>query len=199
MAAIDLSIVGEERTDTGKGPSRRARVAGKVPAVLFGRDTDPVHLDLPGHDVFMLVKDHPNAVLNVRYGDNERLALLKSVQRHPVRRDILHVDLQVVRADEKVEVEVPLVLVGETAAGTQVAQEEFVLAVNAPATSIPESIEIDIAGLPEGTAILVKDVVLPEGVEAAVDGERQVLAVHVPREAEEPEAVVEETVEAEAE
>lgn len=177
MAETKLSITGVERTEFGKGPSRRSRVAGNVPAVLYGHGIDPVHLDLPGHEVFMIVKDNANAVLTVKYGKKQQLALLKSLQRHPVRRNILHVDLLAVRADEKVEVEVPLLLVGEPISGNQVQQEEFSLLVKAPATSIPDSIKVEIEGLGEGAVIRVEDLQLPEGVEAAIDGSRDIVSI----------------------
>ncbi len=177
MAATELKIIGVERTEFGKGPSRRARRAGNVPAVLYGNDFEPVHLDLPGHEVFLIVKDSANAVVNVEYGKNTQLALVKAIQRHPVRRDILHVDLQVVRAGEKVEVEVPLMIVGEIAPGTQMQQEEFALLISVPATSIPEHIEINVEGLTEGTHIRVADVKLPEGAEALYEPERVIITV----------------------
>ena len=177
MAVTDLSIRGVERTEFGKGPSRRSRAAGNVPAVLYGHGIDPVHLDLPGHDIFLIVKDNANAVLNVDYGDKEQLALVRSVQRHPVRRDIIHVDLLVVRADEKVEVEVPILLVGEPISGNQLQQEEFALLISAPAVSIPEAIEVDVEGLGEGAVVRVEDLVLPKGVEALLEGDRDVVSV----------------------
>ena len=177
MAVTDLSIRGVERTEFGKGPSRRSRAAGNVPAVLYGHGIDPVHLDLPGHDIFLIVKDNANAVLNVDYGDKEQLALVRGVQRHPVRRDIIHVDLLVVRADEKVEVEVPILLVGEPISGNQLQQEEFALLISAPAVSIPEAIEVDVEGLGEGAVVRVEDLVLPKGVEALLEGDRDVVSV----------------------
>ncbi|WRS29140.1 50S ribosomal protein L25/general stress protein Ctc [Actinomycetaceae bacterium MB13-C1-2] len=196
-AATELSITGVERTEFGKGPSRRSRQAGNIPAVLYGHSIDPVHLDLPGHAVFLIVKDNANAVLTVNYGKKKQLALVKSIQRHPVRRDILHVDLLAVRADEKVEVEVPIVIVGEPISGTQLAQEEFAVLVKAPATSIPESIEVDVEGLEEGVVIRVENLVLPEGVETMLDGEREIVAVQTIQDVaiESAETAVEEAVE----
>ena len=182
MAAVELNISGVERTEFGKGPSRRARRAGNVPAVMYGHGVDPIHLDIPGHDIFLIVKDNANAVVNVNYGKNKKLALVKAIQRHPVRRDIIHVDFQVVRADEKVEVEVPLLLIGEPAPGTQVAQEEFFVLVSAPAISIPESIDIDLEGKEEGTVVRVEDLVLPKGVEALVEGDRVIVTVDTEQE-----------------
>ena len=182
MAAVELNISGVERTEFGKGPSRRARRAGNVPAVMYGHGVDPIHLDIPGHDIFLIVKDNANAVVNVSYGKNKKLALVKAIQRHPVRRDIIHVDFQVVRADEKVEVEIPLLLIGEPAPGTQVAQEEFFVLVSAPAISIPESIDIDLEGKEEGTVVRVEDLVLPKGVEALVEDDRVIVTVDTEQE-----------------
>ncbi len=196
MAAVELSISGEERTELGKGPARRARREGKVPAVLYGHGNDPVHLDLPGHDLFLIVKDNANAVLNVDYGTKKQLALVKAIQRHPVRRDILHVDLLVVRADEKVEVEVPILLVGEPAPGTQVQQEEFSLLISAPAISIPESLEVNVEGLEDGAIIRVEDLVFPEGVTTDVDADRDIVSVQEIVEIQEVETEAEEAVEA---
>ena len=203
MAAVELNISGVERTEFGKGPSRRARRAGNVPAVMYGHGVDPIHLDIPGHDIFLIVKDNANAVVNVSYGKNKKLALVKAIQRHPVRRDIIHVDFQVVRADEKVEVEVPLLLIGEPAPGTQVAQEEFFVLVSAPAISIPESIDIDLEGKEEGTVVRVEDLVLPKGVEALVEGDRVIVTVDTEQEIvveseEEAEDALEEAVDAAA-
>ncbi len=203
MAATDLSISGVERTEFGKGPSRRSRAAGNVPAVLYGHGIDPVHLDLPGHDIFLIVKDNANAVLNVEYGKKKQLALVRAIQRHPVRRDIIHVDLLVVRADEKVEVEVPIMLIGEPVSGNQLQQEEFALLISAPAVSIPETIEVDVEGLDEGAVVRVEDLVLPEGVEALLEGERDIVSVtaiteNVVETEEDAEALLETAVEGEA-
>ena len=94
------------------------------------------------------------------------MALVKAIQRHPVRRDILHVDLLAVSATERVEVEVPISLVGEPAAGNQLQQEEFTLLVSAPAISIPDVIEVSVEGLEAGSVVRVEDIALPKGVEA---------------------------------
>lgn len=177
MSQQENVLVATLRTATGKGPARRARVAGFVPAVMYGHGIDPVHLDLPGHEVFLVVKDNANAVVTVKYDGNEQLCLVKSVQVHPVRRNILHVDLQVVRKGEKVEVSVPLLLVGENQSGTQSQQEEFELLVSAPATDIPESITVDVDGLEEGAIVRVGDLKLPEGVTTDIDESRDIVSI----------------------
>lgn len=167
MAPVtENSIKGTVRTEVGKGSARRARREGLIPAVLYGHGHESVHLDLPGHEVFLLTKDSANAVVSVNYGTKSQLALVKAIQRHPVRRDILHVDLLAVSATERVEVEVPISLVGEPAAGNQLQQEEFTLLVSAPAISIPDVIEVSVEGLEEGSVVRVQDIALPKGVEA---------------------------------
>ena len=169
MVATELNITGTIREETGKGASRRARRAGLVPAVLYSKDIKPVHIDLPGHEIFLITKDTANAVVNVAYGDDEQLALVWGIQRHPVRRDILHVDLLAVSAKERVDVEVPLIIIGEPMPGAQLQQDEFEVPLSAPATAIPESIDIDISELEIGTLIQGKDLPLPEGSELEED------------------------------
>ena len=161
MAPVtENSIKGTVRTEVGKGSARRARREGLIPAVLYGHGHESVHLDLPGHEVFLLTKDSANAVVSVNYGTKSQLALVKAIQRHPVRRDILHVDLLAVSATERVEVEVPISLVGEPAAGNQLQQEEFTLLVSAPAISIPDVIEVSVEGLEAGNGRLAEVVAI---------------------------------------
>src|SRR5437660_132582 len=94
------------RSETGKGASRRARRAGKIPAVLYGHGSDPQHLELPGHD-FAAVLRHSgtNAVLTLDIAGKEQLALTKAIEIHPIKRTIQHADLIIVRRGEKVTVE----------------------------------------------------------------------------------------------
>lgn len=200
MAEQTNVLLADLRTETGKGAARRARRAGLIPAVMYGHGIDPVHLDLPGHDAFLIVKDNANAIINVKYGDKRQLVLVRDIQLHPVRRDILHMDLLVVREGEKVQVEVPVILIGETAPGSQHQQEEFSLLISAPATSIPESIEVSIEGLEIGAIVRVEDLDLPEGVTSETPAERDIVSVTeitetAPEDLEEAEEEVEEAVE----
>ena len=86
------------RTEFGKGAARRARRAGLVPAVVYGHEGEPVHLDLPAHELFLIVRSNKNAVVTLKTADAEQLALVKDIQRHPVSRAILHVDLLAIKA-----------------------------------------------------------------------------------------------------
>lgn len=198
--AAQNSIKGTIRTEVGKGSARRARRAGLVPAVLYGHGIESVPLDLPGHEVFLLIKDSTNAVVEVTYGSKKQLALVRQIQRHPVRRDILHLDLLAVSAKERVEVEVPVAIIGEPVPGTQLQQEEFAVVVSAPAISIPDSLEISVEGLEEGAVVRVRDIVLPEGVEVDEElADRDVVSiVAITEVAEEPEELAEAESEVEA-
>ena len=158
------TLVAQTRSEFGKGAARRARRAGLVPGVLYGHGGEPVHVDLPAHELFLAVRGQKNALLELVIEGKKQLALVKEVQRHPVSRDLLHADFLAVKAGEVVDVEVPVSIIGESAAGTQHTQEEFALLVKAPATAIPESIEVDITGIEAGTAVRVADVTFPEGL-----------------------------------
>lgn len=155
----------EVRTRTGKGASRQARRDGKVPAVLYGHGTEPRHLVLNAHDFAAVLRNSGvNAVLSMQIDGKEQLALPKAITVHPVRRNLQHIDLIVVRRGEKVTVEVGVHLEGEAASGTLVTQDATAIEIEAEALSIPEGLSVSIAGAEEGTQILAKEVPLPEGV-----------------------------------
>lgn len=171
------TLVAQTRSEFGKGAARRARRAGLVPGVLYGHGDAPVHVDLPGHELFLAVRGQKNALVELVIEGKKQLALVKEVQRHPVSRVLLHADFLAVKAGELVDVEVPVSVVGESAPGTQHTQEEFALLVKAPATSIPESIEVDITGVEAGTAVRVADVTFPKSVVSELDPETVVVTV----------------------
>ncbi|MBC3761650.1 50S ribosomal protein L25/general stress protein Ctc [Quadrisphaera oryzae] len=184
------------RTEFGKGAARRIRRDHQVPAVVYGHGQDPLHVTLPGHETMLLVKN-PNALVDLQLdGGGTQLAVVKAVQVDPVRREIEHVDLVIVRRGERIEVQVPVRTTGEAAPQTVVSVESGTLAVTAEATDLPEVIEVDVEGLEAGTLITAGDVRLPQGVELAVDAEAGVVNVSAAPTAEELDA---ELAEAEAE
>ncbi|KUG55770.1 50S ribosomal protein L25 [Serinicoccus chungangensis] len=193
--ADQLKLPAEKRTEFGKGAARRIRRADKVPAVLYGHGTPPLHLSLPGHEA-MLALRHSNAVLTLDVEGETHMALAKDVQRDPIKRFIEHVDLVVVRAGEKVTVEVGVHLEGEAAPETLVTTDHSVLEVEAPITSIPEWLMVSVEGLEAGTQVLAGEVELPEGVTLVTDPEALVVNVSQQLSAE---AVEAELAEAEAE
>lgn len=181
----DVKIAAELRTEFGKGAARRIRRADKVPAVLYGHGTDPLHLTLPGHDTMLALKTRNVLItLDIDGRDNE-LALPKHVQRDPIKGHIEHVDLILVRRGEKVTVDVPVIVVGEAAPETLVNLENPTIALQAEATNLPVGIEVSIEGLLAGTQIHAKDLVLPQGSTLAADEDLLVVNVTVAPTAEE--------------
>lgn len=166
------------RARTGKGASRQARREGKVPAVLYGHGAEPQHLELNAHD-FAAVLRHSgtNAVLSLQIDGKEELALPKAITVHPVKRNLQHIDLIVVRRGEKVTVEVNVHLEGEAASGTLVTQDATAIEIEAEALSIPESLTVSIEGAEEGTQILAGQVPLPDGVTLVSDPEMLVVNI----------------------
>ena len=158
----EVRIEAEPRTDFGKGASRRTRRAGRVPAVLYGQGADTRHFSLPGHELMIALKT-PNVLIRVEGLGTAALALPKSVQRHPIRNEIEHVDLIEVRRGEKVTVEIPIRVSGEVFSGGVLDQQLVQLAVEAEATNLPDGVDIDVEGAEVGTAIHASDIELPSG------------------------------------
>ena len=172
----EVRISAEPRDTFGKGAARQLRRQGKIPAVLYGHNEQPVHLALPEHDLFLALKT-PNVLLNLDLGGRSQLALPKAVQKDPVRRTLEHIDLLLVRRGEKVTVEIPVVTVGEIESGGLLEHTLNSLSVEAEATHIPGSVEISIEGLLVGAQVLAKDVPLPAGSTLVTDPEHVVLHV----------------------
>ena len=192
----DNKMTVELRTQFGKGAARKIRRADKIPAVMYGHGTAPVHITLPGHEAMLALKN-ANALLTLVIDGEEQLALAKDVQRDPIKPIIEHVDLVVIRKGEKVSVEVGIHVEGEAAPETVVTVDSNTLEVLADATSIPESLVVSVEGLEAGSQVKAADVTLPAGVELVSDPETLVVNVTQQVSAEELEAELEE-LEAEA-
>ncbi|MDC7804964.1 50S ribosomal protein L25/general stress protein Ctc [Sphingomonas sp. BLCC-B65] len=175
----DTKVIAEVRENFGKGFARRLRAAGKIPAVIYGHGTDPVHVALPGHQVALLVR-RANAVLELEISGAQQLTLVKDVQKDPVRQIIEHIDLLVVKKGEKVQVDVPVVVVGEPFAGTIANLDNATVSLEVEATHIPENVEVDVEGLEDGTHITAADLKLPRGAALVTDAETLIVAISVP-------------------
>ncbi|WP_304451876.1 50S ribosomal protein L25/general stress protein Ctc [Nocardiopsis sp. YSL2] len=181
----EVRIAAEPRTEFGKGASRRARRAGKVPAVLYGHGTEPRHLNLPGHDLMLALKT-PNVLIRLDGLDKDNLALPKSVQRDAIKGFLEHVDLLVVSKGEKVEVEINVTLTGEVKAPGVLNQELVTVTVEAEATHIPEGVEFSVEGLEVGANPTASELKLPAGTTLVTDPDSLLLTVSAPRVEEEP-------------
>ena len=195
----EVRIVAEPRTEFGKGAARRVRRAGRVPAVLYGHGTETRHVTLPGHELLLALKT-PNVLIQVEgLSGRSQLTLPKAVQRDPIRGDIEHVDLILVRRGEKVTVEVPVQVTGEVEPGGLLDQQMVRLAVEAEATQIPQGIAVDVSGMEIGAAVHAGDLDLPSGVTLAAEPEALVLHVLAAPTAEQIEAELGEAPAAEEE
>lgn len=175
----DTKVHAELRTNFGKGFARRLRAAGKIPAVIYGHGTEPVHVALPGHQVSLIIR-RANALLELDIEGKGQLALVKDVQKDPVHQIIEHIDLLVVKKGEKVAIELPVVVTGESAPGTIANLDATTLSVEAEATHIPENVEVSVEGLEDGAHVTAADVKLPKGVTLLADPEVLVVAVSIP-------------------
>lgn len=166
------------RTRTGKGASRQARRAGLVPTVLYGHGTDPQHLELNARDfAAVLRKTGTNAVLTLDIEGREELALTKALDIHPIRRNIQHADLLVVKRGELVTVEVSVVVEGEPQPGTLVTQDTNAIEIEVDAMDIPEQLTVSIEGIGPGTQFTAGQIELPKGVNLISDPELLVVNV----------------------
>lgn len=191
----EVKLIAELRTEFGKGAARRIRRADKVPAVLYGHGTDPIHIALPGHETLLALRT-ANALLSIEVDGSSQLALPKQVQRDPLRHTIEHVDLVIVRRGEKVTVDVAIHLVGEAGPDTLVVVDHNTVPVEAEATQIPTQIVVSVEELPPGTQILARDLQLPDG--STIDLDPETLIVNITN-APTAEALEAELAEAEAE
>jgi large subunit ribosomal protein L25 len=176
MADNSNHLVTEIRDTFGKGVARKIRAKGKIPAVIYGHGTEPQHVTLPGHETALILRKS-NQVLELDIQGKVQLALVKDVQKDPVRQIIEHIDLIVVRKGEKVIVDVPVHLEGESAAGTSVNQDANTISLEVEATHIPESIVVSIQGLEEGAQIHASSLTLPTGATLVSDPETLIVGI----------------------
>jgi large subunit ribosomal protein L25 len=184
----EVRIAAEPRSEFGKGPARRVRRQGRVPAVLYGHGTDARHVSLPGHDVLLALRT-PNVLIRLEgLPGGSQLALPKAIQRDPIKGSFEHVDLIMVSRGEKVTVDVPVQVTGEIAPDGLLDQQLVQVAVEAEATNIPTGIEVDVEGMEIGASVHAGDLLLPSGSTLAVDADLLVLHVIAAPTAEQMEA-----------
>lgn len=191
--ANTISLQAAVRDTFGKGAARRMRVANLIPATIYAGGAQPVFITLPMKETTLALR-RTNALFTLSYGKDSKTAIVKDVQRNPVKRIVEHIDFYEVRAGEKIEVSVPVFVEG-TPKGAAVAFVDLQeLSVRADVSNLPERIVVNVEGLVDGTKIFAKDVSLPEGVELATDGEESTVTVEVPEDATESTAPAPEPV-----
>lgn len=196
MATATISAT--PRTETGKGVARKLRAQHSLPGVLYGHHREPQPLVLDGRDFDRLIEHYAaeTTVVELTVDGQSVRTLIREIQRHPFKRQVLHVDFQALVAGEKVTVDIPIVLVGipegvRLTGGTldQVMRE---LTVEVDPSDIPNHVDVDVSALNVGDSLHVSDISLPPGVEVQDDPETTICVVVPPRVAEEVAAPVEE-------
>jgi len=172
----EQKLTAELRTEFGKGFARRARMAGQIPAVIYGHGAEPIHINLPGRATTLAVRVS-NALLAIDVDGEQHLTLVKDIQRDPVKQIIEHVDLQTVKAGEKVTVDIAIHVSGEVAPGAVASLEATTVSLEAEATHVPTAVEVDIEGRKAGENIHASDLVLPKGSTLLTEGDTLVVRI----------------------
>ena len=169
----EFNLIAEMRDDQGKGASRRLRRQGKVPAVIYGAGRDPRNL-MFDHNKVLRQLDDPSfysSILNIKVGEKSRAAIVKDIQRHPSKKQIIHIDLQRIVEDEQIKMQIPIHYLGEEDAvgvkigGGTVTKLMTELEISCLPKDLPEFLEVDISELELDQMLNVSDISLPEGVE----------------------------------
>ena len=195
MAIVSFNATA--RDQAGKGAARTLRSKGFIPAVIYGHGRDPQSLSLNARDLDKLLGhiQAESTVIEVSVGGTTSKTLIREIQRHPIKRQILHVDFQALVAGEKVTVSIPIVLEGipegVRLGGGVLDQTLRELEIEVDPSSIPDHIEFDVTNMVIGDSVHVSDLKMPEGVEVLDDPETSVAVLAAPR------AVIEETAAAE--
>ena len=177
----EITLLAETGRMTGTAASGRLRAAGRIPAVVYGHGTAPRTVSVDARELRQALSTEAglNQLLEVEVDGERLLSLARELQRHPVRNTVTHVDFQIVRRDEIISAEVPIVLTGEAKAvetGRGVVSQPLTsLTIHATPGSIPGHIEVDVSELVIGDTIRVGDLALPAGVTTEVDADEAVV------------------------
>ncbi len=180
------------RTSSGKGTARKLRAAGEIPAIIYGHGREPQSLALHAHTFGRMLEkiSYTTTVIELTVDGKMARTLIRELQRHPVKRDILHVDFQELVAGEKVTVRVPLKFVG-TPDGVRMGGgilDETIreLHISVDPADIPNHIDVDVTPLQVGKSLHIRDIVIPAGVTVLDDPAGTICVCMIPKEVAEP-------------
>jgi large subunit ribosomal protein L25 len=183
----EVVLAAEIGRPVGSRAVRRLRREGKIPGVIYGHGTDPLPIAVVGRELRVALNGEAgaNQLLSLNTGAETYLTLARDMQRHPVAQTVTHVDFIIVRRDEVIAADVPIILIGEALevhhGDGLVDQQMFTLSINAVPGAIPTSLEVDVSALTIGDAIRVSDLALPAGVTTDVDPEVAIAIGQPPR------------------
>ncbi|WP_370323713.1 50S ribosomal protein L25 [Euzebya sp.] len=180
--ADQIALSAEPRPGSGKGEARTLRAQGRVPAVAYGSklSSTSIHVDAKELRAALSTDAGENAVIRLAVGGDTHLTMPREIHRHPVRRDVLHLDFVAFDRDQKVTVEVPLHVLGEGPEGAIVSQPMNVLTIDVLPLEVPDYVETSIEGLEVGDVIRAGDISLPDGVDLHDDPERTAVSITLP-------------------
>lgn len=161
-------LVGELRSKFGKGAARKERAAGRTPAVIYGHGSEPRHITLPAHQIALVLR-HKNAIIELELNGKTETVLVKSASKDVVTQVIEHVDLVEIVKGERVHVEVPVHIIGESMSGTVIDLEHKTLKLEVDATTIPEYVEVVFNKEGLGFHVTAGDIKLPAGAKLDLD------------------------------
>lgn len=161
-------LVGELRTKFGKGAARKERATGRTPAVIYGHGSEPRHITLPAHEIALVLR-HKNAIIELELNGKKETVLVKSASKDVVTQIIEHVDLVEIVKGERVHVEVPVHIIGESMSGTVIDLEHKTLKLEVDATTIPEFVEVVFNKEGVGFHVTAGDIKLPAGAKLDLD------------------------------
>jgi len=174
----DNKLVAETRTSFGKGAARKLRASGKTPAVIYGHGSEPRHITLPAHEIALVLR-HKNALIDLDIEGTPQLVLVKSATKDVVTQVIEHIDLMEIKKGERVHVEVPVHVIGESLSGTTIDLEHKTLKLEVDATAIPEYVEAVFNKEGAGFHLLAKDIKIPAGAKLDLEPDELVASVIV--------------------
>jgi large subunit ribosomal protein L25 len=169
-------LVAELRTSFGKGAARKDRAKGRTPAVIYGHGSEPRHITLPAHEIALVLR-HKNAIIDLDINGKHETVLVKSASKDVVTQIIEHVDLVEIVKGERVHVEVPVHVVGESMSGTVIDLEHKTLKLEVDATTIPEFVEVHFNKEGLGFHVTAGDIKLPAGAKLDLDDHELVASV----------------------
>lgn len=180
--ADQIVLATDARPGGGKGEARALRRAGRVPAIAYGAglESTPIHVDALDLRHALATDAGENVVLSMDIAGETHLAMPREIHRHPVQRDVLHLDFVAIDRNVKVTVEIPLHVVGDAVEGSVTNQVMNVLTVDVLPLEVPESFEVSVEGKEIGDVVRCGDIVLPEGVDLLDDPERTAVTINLP-------------------
>jgi large subunit ribosomal protein L25 len=193
---MEVQLKADEREGTGKGVARKLRASGQVPAILYGHGMDPVSVSVDSRELYHVLHTGAgaNVLVDLHIGSKKHLVLAREIQRDHIRGELVHVDFLAIRRDEKIHVDVPISIVGESPGvkqGGVVEHHLWEISAECLPGDVPESVEVDISSLEIGDSFRVEDLGALGGLTIQTPSDETILSVVTPQVLEVEEAVAE--------